>query len=169
VAGYDIVDSLMRCPQCAENIRREATKCRYCQSEISQPSGSAFIGRWIRSHPALAVSLAGFLYVAFQIHKAADFEVMTTVELLRAAGVTAILTGVFRVQLPFELLLLTFAACWWLISAVPATPRKMIGPRSVKHLGWIVKDPRTAPQVILAALLILGFYTSPWPLISWRQ
>jgi len=23
-----------KCPRCAESIRREATKCRYCQSEI---------------------------------------------------------------------------------------------------------------------------------------
>jgi hypothetical protein len=110
------------------------------------------------------VSLAGFLYVTFQIYKAADFEVMTTVELLRAGGISDILIGVFLVQFPFELLLITLAVCWWLISAVPATPREITVPRSMRHPGWIAKDPRTPPQVILAALLILGFYTTPWPL-----
>lgn len=31
---YDPMAELRKCPHCAEMIRREATKCRYCQSDV---------------------------------------------------------------------------------------------------------------------------------------
>ena len=39
------MEETRRCPYCAEEIRAEATRCRYCQSHV----GSADPGAWFRS------------------------------------------------------------------------------------------------------------------------
>lgn len=143
------------CPRCAEEIREEATRCRFCQADFEPPRNGTAISTWVRSHPAMVVSLATFLYVAFQIHKAADFEVNTTVELLHAGGISTVLVGVLLVQLPIELLLFTLAAGWWLMAVKPPAAPPATRP---------AVDPRTPPKLVLAVLLVLSFYTSPWPM-----
>ena len=154
--------AMKHCPQCAEDIRREATKCRYCQFEFVGPSEGEIISGWIRSHPTVTLALVTFLYVTFQVYKAGDFEV--NVELIRSSGLTSILTGVLLQQLPFLLLLLGFGACWWLISFTPGLPALAPEGGSGLNPRMVATDPRIAPQVLLAALLVMGFYTIPWPL-----
>jgi predicted RNA-binding Zn-ribbon protein involved in translation (DUF1610 family) len=157
------VETVKRCPQCGEDIRQAATKCRHCAYDFTGPREGEAISRWIRSNPTLTLSLATFLYVSFQIFKAADFEVNTTVELLRAGGLTSILVGVLLQQLPLEIMLLSLAGCWWLISSARGVPAwgASDGARGSRV---IPDDPRTGPVAFLVAVLVLSFYASPWPL-----
>jgi hypothetical protein len=165
--------ALKSCPRCAEEVREEATMCRFCQYDFEPPPpNGAAVSRWVRSHPTLVVSLVTFLYVAFQIHKAAEFEVNTTVELIHAGGLTTVLIGVLLVQLPIELLLFTLVTAWWVIATTPvpepairpATERKPTRSRPVPRLAGLAGDPRTPPKALLVALLVLSFYISPWPM-----
>jgi hypothetical protein len=147
-----------RCPRCAEDIRNDAMVCRYCRHEFASPSHGELVSRWVRSHPTPMISLVTFLFVTFQVYKAGDFEV--NVELFRSSGLTTILTGVLLQELPFLLILLTFGTCWWLIGYARDTP-----PRTAETRIWRSStDPRNVPQLLLLGLLVIGFYTIPWPL-----
>ena len=148
---------MKRCPECAEDVRADAFRCRHCQVEFGSPDDGEVINGWIRSHPTIAASLATFLYVAFQIFKAGDFEVNTTVELLRAGGLTSILLGVLLVQLPIELVLLNLAVCWWLLSMPAGRGRTSAGRPTGSH--------RPALAAI-GGLLVLSFYVTPWPFFT---
>lgn len=154
--------AVKRCPRCAEEIRREATMCRHCLLPLEDPPSGEFISRWIQANPALTASLATFLYVVFQIYKSGEFEVNTTVELLRAGGITSILVGVLLVQLPVELVLLCLVGCWWLIGVAPA--RRVAAPAGAGRWPRLTTgDARSTPLVLIGAVLVLSFYTNPWP------
>jgi hypothetical protein len=157
--GSDGVAALKRCPRCAEEIRAEATRCRYCQADVRTQSQGEFITTWVRGHSTLALSLVTFLFVVFQIYKAAGFEVNSTVELLRAGGLSTIVVGVLLVLLPIEMVLMSLAGSWWILAAAESVQGDAAGTRRRLDL-----DPRTAPALVLAALALLGFWTSPWPL-----
>lgn len=150
-----------RCPRCAEEVRAEATRCRFCQYEFDGDTEGVVVNNWVRSHPGVITSVAMFLYVAFQIHKAGDFEVVTTVELLHSASLPTILAGVLLVQLPLELLIVAIAASWWLFAAGTMVDEASTQPR--RHM---LTDPRTFPQTVLACVVLMSFYTSPWPFFA---
>ena len=147
------------CPRCAEEIRVEATRCRHCLSDVRDPSHGEVITAWIRSHNTLTLSLITFLVVVFQIYKAAGFEVNSTVELLRAGGLSTIVVGVLLVLLPIELVLLSLAGCWWILAVADS-----VTGRPAIASGRFELDPRAAPMVALASAAALGLWTNPWPL-----
>lgn len=152
-----------RCPRCAEQIRAEARLCRYCGHEFDSDADGLVVTRWIRAHPAVTTTLAMFLYVAFQIHKAGDFEVVTTVELLHSGSLPVILAGVVLVQLPLELLILSIFASWWLFATGEMVNKAYAPLRSAVTRSPMLSDPRTLPQSVLVAVVLASFYTSPWP------
>lgn len=150
---------MRRCPHCAEEIRSEATRCRHCMADLRTQSHSEFITTWIRGHSTLSLSLVTFLFVVFQIYKAAGFEVNSTVELLRAGGLSTIVVGVLLVLLPIELVLMSLAGSWWILAAADSVEPDPLNPMKRFEL-----DPRTAPALVLASLVVLGLWTNPWPL-----
>lgn len=148
---------MQRCPRCQEEIRLRATRCRFCSSDLGDRSRAALITSWIRSHSTLSLSLVTFLFVVFQIYKASGFEVNSTVELLRAAGLSTIVVGVLLVLLPMELVLLTMAGCWWLLAARDATSTDPPGGSRFEL------DARSTPLLVIVVVLVLGLWTNPWP------
>jgi len=147
------------CTQCFELIDSRARKCRYCLSDQDQPTESAVISQWIRSHPTLTISLAAFLYTAFRVYEAADFDVNNMLLILRADGITPILVGVFLVQLPAELILLTLASCWWIYSAASDASTAAAPGQTAR----LITGSRILPLLVLAALISLSFVIIPWP------
>ncbi len=150
------------CPRCATDIPVAAVVCRHCGHEFDDKSEASLISRWVTTHPTLTLSLATFLYVTFQIYKAADFEVNTAVELIRDGGLTAVLVGVFLVQLQYELMLITIVACFWLTAAADSST-----PRGLAGISWsparLRSDERILPKALLVVILTLSFWTVPWP------
>jgi hypothetical protein len=155
------VERTKRCPSCAEDIRVEAVRCRHCRSDLPRPGGDAVFRGWIRAHEGLIIALATFLYAALQVYKAADFEVNAMKELLTSAGPTTIIVGAFLIQLPLELLLLSLTCCWWLTSIARTVRDPDSASRRMLRRG--ADDARNLPEVVLAALLVMSFFTSPWP------
>lgn len=147
------------CPECDEIISPRARICHYCRSAIRDPGESQIFSNWLRSHPTLTVSLATFLYVAFRVYEAADFDVNNMLRILHANGLSTILVGVLLVQLPAELLLLTLAACWWLYSAASDAAVTSPSSRRVRHF---VAGSRTLPLLLLAILIALSYTIIPW-------
>jgi hypothetical protein len=132
--------------------------CHYCRSAVRDPGESRVFGDWLRSHSTLTVSLATFLYVAFRVYEAADFDVNNMLRILHANGLSSILVGVLLVQLPAELLLLTLAACWWLYSAA-SDAALTSHPNGRAHF---TAGSRTLPLLLLAALVALSYTIIPW-------
>ncbi len=137
--------------------------CRYCRYEFNGDADGLVVTRWMRAHPAVTTTLAMFLYVAFQIHKAGDFEVITTVELLHSGSLPVILAGVVLVQLPLELLILAIFASWWLFATGEMVNKAFAPLRPAMTRAPMLSDPRTLPQSVLVAVVLASFYTSPAP------
>jgi hypothetical protein len=135
------------CPRCSEQIAAVATRCRYCLTDLKDDSGSE---HWLRSNLAYAVPIATFLYVAFQVFKAADFEVNTAVEVVRESGVSAVFVGVFLVQLPLELLITSLVVSAWLMTTRPAQRNVVLFGLPLIALGVVVSPWLLALFSVLA-------------------
>jgi phage shock protein PspC (stress-responsive transcriptional regulator) len=87
-----------RCPYCAEEIRAEATRCRYCRSRLT----SFDVARWHRSHPeARLAGVCAALAHAFNLPVTAvrvGFVVMTLVLPVHILG--PLLYGVLFLIIP---------------------------------------------------------------------
>lgn len=159
-------EQTQRCPECAEDIRTEATKCRFCGTRFDELREPELISRWIRTNSTLALSLTTFLFVVFQVAKASGFEVNTIEELLHSSGLASIVIGVLVAQLPLLLMLLSLASSWWILAASRATRLREITPARTSRLDHRTRtaDPRIPPLLFLVSLFIVSFYTTPWPL-----
>jgi hypothetical protein len=154
-----VSEQMRICPRCAEEVRYAAIVCRHCRFEFDATPDTQRYGRFFTAHATLAVSVAAFLYAVFQAYKVSDFE--QPGELLRSAGLTTILVGVFLVELPLIVILGVLGMCWMLISA--ARSERVLaryGPSGER--SRVPSDPRTVPTFLIAALLVIAFYTTPW-------
>jgi hypothetical protein len=155
------------CPRCAEDIKAGAEVCRYCGYQFVVQPQAPPIGRWIRTNSTVAISLATFMFVVFQLAKLAGFEVNTIVAILHAESLPAIVIGALVAQLPLFLLVLIVISCWWLLAAAKARHQQRNAPRSdprIQRLSEESLNPLVPPRLLLLVLLFISFFTTPWPL-----
>lgn len=148
-----------QCPRCYGDIRPEAKRCRHCHSDLDGKEHHP--GHLVLANPAVAIPVCTFLYVAFQVFKAADFEVNTAVELVRESGISTMLVGVLLVQLPMELWIAVLLGAWWLVH------RRGAGVSRSVHEGAAGRDAAKAMNRLLVGIVpvALALAVSPWPFV----
>jgi hypothetical protein len=152
------VEQSRRCPRCAEDIRSEAKRCPRCLTDLDKASGTTVA--WLVGNLAIVIPAITFLYVAFQVFKAADFEVNTAVELVRESGISSIFLGVLLVQLPMELWITVLVVLAWLVRR-EGLPGKASGESSTAS-----RRGKLANIALLClAPVALALAISPWPLV----
>lgn len=97
-----MVESMKRCPYCAEEVRAEAVKCRYCGSRLDR---GVFARSWYRRPEGklLAGVCTGLAY---------EFGVSVT--LVRVAFIVATLLGLWAIPL--------YLALWVVMPKAPPVP-----------------------------------------------
>jgi hypothetical protein len=138
-------------------------RCPECEAPVTSGTDTDRISAWISGHSTLTLSLATFLFVMFQVFKASGYEVNTSIELVRAAGLASITLGVLLVQLPELLLLLVLGGSLWILLAAPADFPPM-DRTAMRRRQALPTDSRLPPVFVLITVLVVSFYTSPWPL-----
>lgn len=107
------------------------------------------------------IPIVTFLYVAFQVFKAADFEVNTAAELVRESGISTILIGVVLVQLPMELWIAILVGAGWLVSRGRGAPK----PVGQGAGGSRLRRVLVTVGLIAAVPIALALAISPWPFV----
>jgi len=115
--------------------------------------------RWLDQHFAVALSLATFLFVVFQVAKEAGFQINTVVALIKAESLASIVIGVLIAQLTLFVMLLTLVSSYWLLSAAGARRASVDDTATSRRT-----DIRIVPLLLVIGLLLIGFYTTTWPL-----
>jgi phage shock protein PspC (stress-responsive transcriptional regulator) len=95
-------ESTKRCPYCAEEVRAEAVKCRYCGSRLDR---NVFARSWYRRREGKTIAgvCTGLAY-----------ELGVSVTLVRIAFVVATLLGLWAIPL--------YLALWVIMPMAPPVP-----------------------------------------------
>jgi hypothetical protein len=161
-AAVDKRDTMWKsCPKCALDIRTTAKRCHHCLSDLEDDQGSS--RKWLTSNLTYIVPIVTFLYVAFQVFKAGDFEVNTVVDLIRESGITTIFIGVILVQLPMELLISTLVGSAWLVYQGKARVLRKTSLRAGSEAQS--RRPVTYAALIGLPPVALAIVISPWPFV----
>ena len=136
-----------------------AKRCPRCLTDLDKANGTTVA--WLVGNLTVVIPTVTFLYVAFQVFKAADFEVNTAVELVRESGITTILVGVLLVQLPMELWITVLVVSAWLV-------RRNGLPGKASAESRTASRRRKLADIALFSIapVALALAISPWPLVA---
>lgn len=141
--------SVKECRSCASEIPARAVVCRYCRNPSDTPPPNIPIPDpvvdSIRSQFTFSISVITLVFIAFQLSRVSGSEGATMLTLLHSAGPGAVVTGVLISQFPLVLSILMLGATWWLWERL--------------RLGLNYAPP----LALVAALLFIAFFTTPWP------